>query len=56
MLRFVSYNCHSVRTNIDIVKQLLSSHDVVLLQELMLPEEDIAFIDMIDSNFYSVSC
>ena len=55
MLRFVSYNCHSVRTNIDIVKQLLSSHDVVLLQELMLPEEDIAFIDMIDSNFYSVS-
>ena len=55
MLRIVSYNCHSVRANIEVVKQLLNLHDVLLLQELMLPEEDIAFIDTIDSNFYSIS-
>ena len=51
MLRFASFNCHSVRSNIEVVRNLLESHDIVLLQELMIHECDIGFIEQIDKDF-----
>ena len=35
-MKIVSYNCNSVRNNVEIVKSLLVYTDILLLQELVL--------------------
>ena len=43
-LRVVSYNCNSVRKNIDIIRELLNVCDIILLQEVLLLDEDVLFL------------
>ena len=51
MLRIASYNCNSIRKNMEIVKNLLLSSDIVVLQELMLYMRDLSLLNDIDDNF-----
>ncbi len=53
MLRFVSYNCNSVRNKIETVKILSSNFDIVLLQEILLLESDTGYLDHISSEHYA---
>ena len=55
-LDIVSYNCHSVRNNIGIVREILQVSDIVILQELMLNEADINFMHAIDKDFEVIAC
>ncbi len=41
MARIVSYNCNSVRNNIEAVKLLTMEYDIILLQEIMLLKDDL---------------
>jgi len=50
-LRLISYNCNSVRKRIDIVRDLLTSCDVLVLQEIILLNEDLGFLYSIDCDF-----
>ena len=51
MAKIVSYNCNSIRNNIETVRSLLSSADIVVLQELMLCMDDLPLLNDIDVNF-----
>ena len=51
MLRFASFNCHSVRNNIEVVKSLLDTHDIILLQELMIHECDVGILYQLNQDF-----
>ena len=50
MIKVASYNCNSIRCNIENVKDLLKRNDIVALQELMLLEDDLGYLSGIDSN------
>ena len=50
-IHIVSYNCNSIRKSIDIINMLLESHDIILLQEILLPVEDIAILNDINKNY-----
>ena len=51
LIRFCTYNCNSIRTKIDIIRDLLNDCDVLLLQEIILLNEDKDMFYSIDSNF-----
>ena len=51
MIKFSSYNCNSVRKNIEIVKNLLNRTDVLFLQELMLSKSDLPLLYDIHEDF-----
>ena len=51
MINIATFNCHSVRKNIEKVIDLLRNNDILLLQELMLYLEDAEYIKNIDDNF-----
>ena len=51
MVYISSFNAHSVRGNSEIVKNLMSDCDIVLLQELMLPESEVGFLGSLNDNF-----
>ena len=51
MIRLVTYNCHSIRNNAETVKDLLLSHDIVFLQELMIHDDDIGFLMNLNDDF-----
>ena len=51
MLNITSFNCHSIRNNLHVVLELMKNHDIILLQELMLREDDIDFYSNINLNF-----
>lgn len=55
MIKFVSYNCNSVRNNIEIVKSIMSQADIVMLQELMLSKSDLPLLNDIDNEFSNVA-
>jgi hypothetical protein len=50
-LNVISFNCNSIRKNIEIVKELLKSCDILLLQETIITEYEIDSISNIDLNF-----
>jgi len=50
-LRLTSYNCNSIRKKIDIIRLLLKSCDVLVLQEIILVNDDLGFIYSIDDQF-----
>src|ERR1700755_1635774 len=50
-LRLCSYNCNSFRNNIETIRSLLESHDVLLLQELMLLKEDSHLVSNISDKW-----
>ena len=46
-----SYNCNSIRKKIDIIRNILKTTDILLLQEIMLYESDLNLLDEVDDNF-----
>jgi endonuclease/exonuclease/phosphatase family metal-dependent hydrolase len=50
-LKVVSFNCQSVRKNAEIVKCLMLSHDIVLLQETLLTDTDLNFCADLNNDF-----
>ena len=43
---FISYNyCNSIPKNIDIVRTLIGNCHILLLQEIILMDEDIGFLN-----------
>ena len=55
MIKCTSYNCNSIRNNVENVKMLHSISDVVFLQEIMLCKSDLSFLDCLDDNFEKVA-
>ena len=52
MVYISSFNTHSVRNNSEVVKNLPSVSDILLLQELlMLPESEVGILGSLDENF-----
>ena len=54
-MKIVSYNCNSIRNNVDVVKYLLGNNDIVLLQELMLEKRDLCFLNDFNENFKHIA-
>ena len=53
-IRFCSYNCCSLRKNIDIVRQLTEKkYDFIFLQETFVTEDKLGQLDYIDENYES---
>ena len=52
-LRIVSYNCNSIKSKIDNIRELLSSCDILLCQEVILLQHDECYLSGIDDNFES---
>ena len=51
----VSYNCCSLRKNIDVIRELADrTIDIIFLQETFLTEEKLGELDFIDENYESV--
>ena len=55
IIKVISYNCNSLRKNVDTVRKLLDGCDVLLLQEIMLVEEDIGIISQINEEIIFVA-
>ena len=55
-MNIVSFNCHSVRKNENIILELTKNNDIVLLQELMIYSEDIDFVKNINDDFECCIC
>ena len=55
MVNIVSYNCNSIRNNVDVVKSLFTDSDIVMLQELMLEKRDIGFLNDISKDFKHIA-
>jgi hypothetical protein len=53
MLKIVSFNCNSIRKNIEKVKALAMSYDIIMLQELMLMNDDASILSNIDKNYFA---
>ena len=41
ILKFATFNCYSVKKNSDYIQMLLKSHDIVLLQETLLHDDEL---------------
>ena len=54
-MKIVSYNCNSIRNNVEIVKSLFIDADIILLQELMLEKRDLDFLNDFDNNFKHIA-
>ena len=50
-IRFCSYNCNSVRSKIDIIREILSECGVLLLQEIIILNENKGIFNGIDREF-----
>ena len=50
-IRLCSFNCNSVCRKVDVVRTLLNCCDILVLQELILLNEDVDFLDGIDQKF-----
>ena len=54
-LSICSYNCCSLRKNIDIVRELtIKKFDIIFLQETFIVEDKLGFLDCIDDSYESV--
>lgn len=53
-LKLCSYNCNSFKNNLNIIEKLMSSHDIILLQELMLLKEDSYLVKTLSDNWESI--
>ena len=56
MIKFATFNCNSIRKNVESVKELLRSNDIVFLQELMLLREDLGFLKELNKDFSCTAC
>ena len=55
MIKCVTFNCNSIRNNSEIVKQLLSFSDIVLLQEIMLSKSDLPLLNDFHKEFMHIA-
>ena len=52
-LRISSFNCRSIKSSIESVRNLCLSHDVVLLQEHWLTTDELHILSNIHNDFYA---
>ena len=52
----VTYNCNSIRNKIEIIKSLTANFDIVILQEILLLQSDLGYLDNISNEHFSYSC
>ena len=50
-VKIKSYNCNSIRRQIDIIRDILRDTDILMLQEIMLYESDLSLLDEINDDF-----
>ena len=50
-LKIVSYNCGGIKSNPDLINNLLSKSDIVFLQETILTEHNANFLQTFDKSF-----
>ena len=50
-VKIKSYNCNSIRRQIDIIRNILRDTDILMLQEIMLYESDLSLLDEINDDF-----
>ena len=51
-LKICSFNCCSLRKNIDLVRDLTNGcNDIVFLQETFVTEDKLGILDFIDENY-----
>ena len=50
-LKVTSYNCNSLRKQVDLVRELMTYNDVILLQEIILTNDDLDVLSSINSEF-----
>ena len=55
MIKLASYNCNSIRNNLEAVKELLNQKDIVFLQELMLNQCDLGILKNLNKNFSCIA-
>ena len=55
MIKFTSYNCNSIRSNIESVKELLNKNDIIFLQELMLLQNDLSILNKLNNDFKCIA-
>ena len=54
-LKFASYNCCSIKKNIDIIRKITSDKiDLIFLQETFITENELSLLDFIDENYQSL--
>lgn len=54
MVKIISYNCNSIKNNLDVIRDLLQKCDIILLQEIILLKQELDLIKHIDLNFDGV--
>ena len=52
-LKIATFNCFSIRKRIDIVRELFSTNDIVMLQEILLSADDLNIAQKLNPNFLS---
>ena len=50
-LKIISFNCQSLRSNFEIISDLVKKCDVLCLQETLIDDNNHHFLDQIDENF-----
>ena len=50
-LKIASFNCGSIKRKVETVKNLLSSQDIVLLQETFLTEDETNYLELFSDQF-----
>ena len=50
-LKVISYNCFSLKKNVDLIKILLKKCDILMLQETLLTEDNISYVSNYDKDF-----
>ena len=50
-LRIITFNCNSMKKNIDVIRTLLNDCDVLCLQETLIYDNDDCYLDRIDNRF-----
>ena len=57
-INICSYNCNSAKKSVDIIRELIDTHDIVCLQETFLSASDSDFINGLhkDINFCISDC
>ena len=54
-LSICSYNCCSLRKNIDLIRELTDKNiDIILLQETFVIADDLSILQFIDENYDSI--
>ena len=54
-LKIVSYNCQSLKANINIVSPLLNDCDILLLQETLLTNDNTDILENMNTNFNTIN-